>query len=445
MSRWNRRRVLKGMVGGVGVTVALPLLDFFLDGNGKALASGAPMPVRFGTWGYGLGGTPGGRFVPKKYGTNYDLPEELAAWAPIRDDVNLFTNGSAFPDASPNRNHFTGWVVSRTGIAPAAGAGPSETIDITIAKQIGNATRFSTLTATATADRRDTYSYYNASTPNPPEWSPLGFYTRLFGPEFQDPNADKFEKDPRVIARRSVLSGVMDETRGMMKVVGQADRERLDQYFTGLRQLERQFDQRLTRPEPIPSCVAPGQAPPDPAMDMSVEAVRMRHRLMAELMAMAVACDQTRVFNMTYSAGFASTIRPGFPMPHHTATHEEPVLPGVGYQENSSWFTMRAMEAWVDFVEIFKSIPEGDGTLLDNVLILGTTDVGYARTHSLDNMSVFLAGRAGGQVKSGQHIDLKGGSVAQVGYTALRLMGVDTPSWGTLSNTTKDVIGEALA
>lgn len=445
MSRWNRRRVLKGMVQGVGVTVALPLLDYFLDGNGKALASGAPMPVRFGTWGYGLGGTPGGLFVPRKTGANYDLPEEIASWAPVRDDISVFTNGVAFPDASPNRNHYTGWVVSRTGTAPAAGAGPSETIDITVAKQIGNATRFNTLTATATADRRDTYSYYNASTPNPPEWSPVGFYNRLFGLEFQDPNADEFEKDPRIIARRSVLSGVMDQTRSMMKVVGAADRERLDQYFTGLRQLERQFDQRLTRPEPIASCLPPGEAPADPMMDMSVDAVRMRHRMMAELMAMAVACDQTRVFNMTYSAAFSSTIRPGFPMPHHTATHEEPLHATLGYQENSSWFTRRSMEAWVDFVEVFKSIPEGDGTLLDNVLILGTTDVGYARTHTLDGMSVFLAGRAGGKVKSGIHVDLNGGSVAQVGYTALRLMGVNAPSWGTLSNQCSDVIGEVLA
>ena len=90
------------------------------------------------------------------------------------------------------------------------------------------------------------------------------------------------------------------------------------------------------------------------------------------------------------------------------------------------------MESWADFVQAFKAVPEGDGTLLDNVLILGTTDVGYARTHAIDGMPVFLAGRAGGKVKSGRHIDLDGGSVAQVGYTALRTLGIDTPSWGTL-------------
>lgn len=441
MSKWDRRRVLKGMVKGVGVTVALPFLDYFLNDNGTAMAQGAPMPVRFGTWGYGLGGT-GKLFVPQQTGRNYTLPEELASWAPIQDDVNLFTNGHAFPDASPNRNHYTGWVVSRTGIAPDSGSGPSETIDLTIAKKIGGATRFNNLTATATADARDTYSYYNASTPNEPEWSPLAFYKRLFGLDFQDPNADEFERDARVIARQSVLSAIMEQQSSLMKTVGVADRERLDQYFTGLRQLELQFTQRLTKPEPIASCVAPGEAPVDVSMDQSTESIKLRHQMMSELMAMAVACDQSRVFNMTYSAAFASTIKTGYEKPHHTCTHEEPVDEALGYQENASFFTRRAMESWVDFVEAFKKIPEGDGTLLDNVLILGTTDVGYARTHSVDGMSVFLAGRAGGKINTGNHIDLNGGSVAQVGYTALRAMGVDSPSWGTLSNETSEVIGD---
>ena len=443
MSKWNRRRVLKGMMSGVAVSVGLPLLDVFLNDNGTALASGKPMPVRFGTWGYGLGGT-ANIFVPKKTGTNYDLPEEIESWAPVRDDINLFSDASAFPDASPNGNHFTGWVVSRTGVAPASGAGVSETIDVTVAKQLGTATRFTSLTATATADARDTYSYINAATPNPPEWSPIQFYNRLFGPEFQDPNAETFKLDPRVMARRSVLSSVMEQSASMMKAVGTADRERLDQYFTGLRQLEKQFDQRLIKPEPIASCVPPGEAPVNPLMDKSADGVKLRHKMMTELMVMALACDQTRVFNMTYSAAFSSIIKPGYPKPHHTCTHEEPVDEKLGYQQTASWFTRRAMESWADFVQAFSTVPEGDGTLLDNVLILGTTDVGYARNHTIDGMAVFLAGRAGGRAKSGVHVDMKGRSVAQVGYTALRLMGLDTPSWGTLSNHSTEVISEVV-
>src|SRR5215831_17903887 len=88
---FNRRRVLKGMMYGSAVTVGLPLLDCFLDGNGAALADGTPIPERFGTWFWGLGMT-ASQFVPKKVGPDYDLPQELAALKDVKQHVNVFTN-----------------------------------------------------------------------------------------------------------------------------------------------------------------------------------------------------------------------------------------------------------------------------------------------------------------------------------------------------------------
>lgn len=444
MRNLSRRSVLRGVLGGGVVTVALPMLDFFLNNNGTAFASGAPMPVRFGTWGYGLGMTEN-IFVPKKYGTGYDLPEEIESWAPVRDHINLFTNSAAFPDDSPVPCHYTGWVIGRTGVAPKDGQTmPGETIDVTVANQVGSTTRFKSLTATATADVRSTYSYENATTPLAPEWSPLKFYERLFGPEFPNPNAESFTPDPQVMVRKSVLSGVMDQTKSLMKQVGAEDRQRLDQYFTGLRQLENQFAQRLKKPEPIAGC-RPGQAPAaDPPMDKTAESVALRHRMMTELLVMAVACDQTRVINMVYSGAASVVIKPGYEKPAHTTTHEEPVDKKLGYQPNASWFTRRTMECWAEFVDAFAQVKEGDGTLLDNMLIYATTDHGYARMHTLDRMPVFTAGRAGGKVKTGMHIDMNGGPLTQIGYTAMRVMGVDTPSWGTKSNRVSESISEIL-
>ena len=98
MTSFSRRRILKGMLNGSAVTIALPLLDCFLNENGTALASGADMPVRFGTWGYGLGGTTK-VFVPKKLGAGYDLPPEIASWERVRDHINLFTNTRGYLDA----------------------------------------------------------------------------------------------------------------------------------------------------------------------------------------------------------------------------------------------------------------------------------------------------------------------------------------------------------
>jgi len=430
-------------MNGGAVTVALPLLNCFLNGNGTALASGRPMPVRFGTWSWGLGMT-AKIFVPKKTGPNFDLPEEMASLEPVRDHINVFTNVTAFKDNNPLLCHRSGWVIMRTGTSPRDGNDiPGETIDVTISNQISRTTRFKSLTATATGDAKDSISYENSTTQNFPEWSPLKFYTRLFGPDFPDPNAESFSPDPRIMVRKSVLSGVMDETKSLMKKVGAEDRQRLDQYFTGLRQLEQQFNQRLTKPEPIEAC-RPGDGPADLPQGKDTELMAARHRMMTELMVMAVACDQTRVFNMSYTAQGTDTLKSGYEKPHHTCTHEEPEDPVLGYQPTASWFVRRSMESWAGFINAFTKIKEGDGTLLDNVLIYATTEVGYARVHSLDGMPMFTAGRAGGRMKTGLHIDMDGKAGSRVGYTALRVMGVDTPAWGTKSNYTNSEVGEIL-
>ncbi len=169
------------------MAVALPLLNCFLTDNGDALANGAPMPLRFGTWQWGLGMSEA-LFVPRKTGANYDLPPEIQPLAPIQKHINLFTNYRVFKDAAPNLCHHTGWVILRSGIAPlGADNRPGETLDVTVAKKIGSATRFQNLAATATGDVRDSFSYENGNSVTKPEWSPLRFYTRLFGTDFQNP------------------------------------------------------------------------------------------------------------------------------------------------------------------------------------------------------------------------------------------------------------------
>jgi len=441
----NRRTVLRGMLKGTAVSVALPLLNCFLNENGTALASGAPRPVRFGTWFWGLGGN-NEIFVPKRTGFDFDLPEEIAALAPVRQHINMYSNSLAISDTGRAGGHFAGWVINRTGNSPRSGGYiPGETIDVTIANQIGKTTRFKSLNATATGDAKVTHSYENATTPNSPEWSPMQFYTRLFGPEFPDPNARNFAPNPQVMVRQSVLSGVMDETRKLERQVGYEDRQRLDQYFTGLRSLEQQFQQRLTKPEPIEACQPYQAFAGDPRLGKEEHLVAERHRIMTDLMVMALACDQTRVFNMSYSEARSSTIRPGFERPHHTTTHEEPVDLQMGYQPSASWFVRRSMESWAYFVDAFSKVKEGDGTLLDNVLIYASTDVGYARTHAIDEMVMFTAGSAGGRIKTGQHVDMGDSPCTRLGYTALQAFGLDVPSWGQGSNATSQTISEVVA
>lgn len=443
-SSLSRRRVLKGILNGSAVTVALPLLDCCLNDNGNAFADGTPLPLRYGTWFWGLG-IAQKAFVPTKIGADYELPDEIAPLAPVKDKINVFTGFDVFKDDAPAMCHYTGWVVQVSGSAPQTpGDKPGESIDITMANLFGRQSRFKTLTAAATGDARTTYSYENRTTPTTAEWSPTAFYQRLFGPDFQDPNANEFKPNPRTMMRRSVLSGVMDDIKRVQAQVGAEDRARVDQYLTGLRHIEHQLDQQLTRPEPRPACSAPTAPKEDGAMGDTVAMMSSRHRLMTDLLVMAVACDQTRVFNMAYANAQSVVTRPGYEKPHHTDTHEEPIDEKLGYQPEASYFTRRAMDEWAYYVNAFNKIKEGDGTLLDNVLIHAFTDTAWARVHSLDNIAMLSAGRAGGRVKCGLHVAGGNSPATRLGLTAMHVMGVDLKDWGTKSNHTSRLISEIL-
>ena len=307
-----------------------------------------------------------------------------------------------------------------------------------MARKIGTETRFRSLSATATGDVRDSFSYENGNSVNAPEWSPLRFYQRLFGGDFQDPNAEEFTPDPRVLVRKSSLSLVLDDTRKLNKELGTEDRARLDQYFTGLRDLERRFDLQLTKPDPREACIVT-DAPEDLPSGLDAYLVSRRHRMMTDLMLMAIACDQTRVFNMFYASAFSATTKP-----HHTATHEEAVVDELHCQPNCSWYTRRAMDEWAYYVQALADFAEGDGSLLDNSLIYATTDQSFAKVHGIDGIPMFTAGTAGGRVKTGLHIDGGGSAGCRLGYTAMRLMGLDIASWGDKSNNTSSEISEIL-
>jgi hypothetical protein len=444
MSKHSRRKFLRGVLNGGVVSVGLPLLNCFLNENGSALANGAPIPQRFGTWQWGMGMNKA-LFVPKQTGMNFDLPPEIAMLAPVQQHINLFTNFDVYRDDAPNVCHHTGWVLMRTGIAPRNDTDlPGETIDVALARQIGKQTRYLSLSAAATGDARDSYSYEDGSSINTPEWSPLRFYHRLFGNDFQDPNAETFTPDPRIMVRKSALSAVLDDTRKLNNQLGAEDRARLDQYMTGIRDLERRFDLQLTRPEPRDACVI-ADPPRDLSNGTSADLVSQRHRMFVDLLLIAMACDQTRVTNLNYTSPFAGTTKPGYDKPHHTATHEEPFDEELQCQPNCSWYTQRAMDEWAYYVQALANFKEGDGSLLDNSLIYATTDQSYAKIHSIEGLPMFTAGNAGGLVKTGMHIDGAGDKACRLGYTLQRLFGLEIDAWGSKSNRTSSEIREIIA
>src|SRR5262245_54039141 len=102
----TRRTIWKAALYGVGgATFGLPLLNCFLDGNGTALASGAPIPLRFGTWMWGCGNSPD-RFFPKKEGADYDFPAELKPLEPFKKKLSVLSGFKVDLDGRPITPHF---------------------------------------------------------------------------------------------------------------------------------------------------------------------------------------------------------------------------------------------------------------------------------------------------------------------------------------------------
>ncbi len=448
--RFNRRSLLRGMIGGASVGMGLPLLNVFLNTNGTAYADGAPIPVRFGTyfWGLGLTDTPAGgtRWVPQKTGRGYEITPELEAIAGLQDKVSVFSGYRAIPDSKPNLVHWSGHASILSGTAPGTSSRfEAASFDTKIADAIGTSTRFKTLDIDASVSRRPiSYSTRTGSTFASPDVTPLEFYTRLFGPGFQDPNSDNWQPDPAIMLRQSVLSAVTDQRKALLASVGHDDQIKLEQYFASVRDMENQLAIQLERPEPREACVLP-KSPAAVPKAASVDVVNSNTKVMARLLAMGLACDQSRVFNFVHTGGTSETYIAGQSKIYHQITHDEPTDAKLGYQPETSKLASLVMQGLGDFLKELDAIPEAGGTLLDNCLVMAFSDTGYAKIHSIENIPIFLAGGAGGRHKAGQHIHEPGESVTRVSLTAMQLAGAPVGEFGTGSMRTARPISDVMA
>lgn len=438
----RRRQLLRGMLGGGAITVALPFLDCFLNDSGTALASGAPLPTRFGMWTWGIGFQPG-------YGVNekadtIELLMEAKALEPFKKDMNYFSGFNTPLDGRVNQVHYSGLIAARSGTAPSTTSDiPAPTLDVLVSDAIGGETRFRSLELATYG--RTSYSGRNTGAQNAAEESALAFYTKIFGPEFVDPNKAEFKPNPNVMVRQSVLSSVNEDAKRFAKMFGASDRQRMDEYFTSIRETERQLAMQLEKPPPNEACRVPAKPENIAAASSDMNSVLANNKLLANILAMAMACNQTRVFTMNFSRPISDLRKAGEAMSHHQLTHEEPVDAKLGYQPLVAWFNTQSMIGCADWVNAFASIKEGDGTLLDNSLLFAHADLTDARTHSVDGLPMMTFGKAGGKVKTGQMIKGGGSPLTRVGLTAMHVMGVQAGSWGTKSLQTSKPIGEILA
>ena len=424
MSRFpmDRRTVLKGLLGGAAITVGLPPLEAMFNANGTALADGGALPRRFVLWFWANGMLPE-RWTPEAagFGDEWQLSEQLLPLAPVKHRIAVVTGTEV---RLPNRiPHWSGTGGILSGRDPDGEEGDwtftGPTIDQILAQEIGGETRFRSLEVGMRPGGGVSFNGPNSR--NPFEDGPAEFFERIFGAGFTAPG-EEVMVDPRVGLRRSVLDAVMEQTAELESRVGTSDKQRLDQHLSGIRDLEL----RLARMEDDPPNLASCQRPDEPQANESFESLLERGRIMGELSAMALACDQTRVLSYAHSGPVDNYVYPGISDGHHRLTHDEPEP-----QEGVHDVTVQIMGELAGFIGKLDAIVEGDGTMLDNLALLATSGVSLARTHALDEYPLILAGSACGALKQDVHYrSSTRENASKVMLTVIRAMGLNPASFG---------------
>ena len=421
----SRRTFLRGL----GALVGLP----FLESLHAATAAAKP-PLRFG-WIFFPNGMVRDFWTPQGEGRDFQFNQTNAALAPVRDHVTLIGN-LAHDKARENgdgggahaRNgatYLTAVQAKKTG-GKDIHAGVS--IDQVIANQLGQHTRLPSLELGTEPSRKEgrcdsgysciymsNISWRSATQPSGIEINPRRAFDRLFGAS----GSEGERLRARSAARQSVLDFVADDTKRLQRQVSGSDRRKLDEYFESVRAVEKQIDQMAS----LPPIEVPGTSRPeaDPAGTVK------RIRLMYDLMALAYQTDATRV--ITFMTANAQTNRVydhlGITSGHHQLTHSS------GQEAEIQKIDRFMTEEFARFVGKLQSIPEGEGTLLDNCLITFGSAMGDGRKHDHGDLPCVVAGHAGGALSGGNYLRLKDETpMANLFVTTAHLAGTKLDRFG---------------
>jgi hypothetical protein len=417
------------MLGGTGVGVALPLLELMLNEHGDALADGSGFPARFGWWFFG-NGVHADKWVPQGTGPDWELSPQLMPLSPIKHNVNIISGLKVYlpnsvPHGSGPAGILTGGPLGEVGNNFENSAFGGKTLDQIVADEIGNDTRFKSIEV-AVERSDDSLSHTAAGMSNPPEYNPKALFERVFGTGFVEPG-DEPIIDPKLSLRRSVLDAVSEDALELQKRVGASDRARLEQHFENIRALEKQLAKLEEDPPNLASCMSPAEPLDEYPDESGVPQMSAISRAMSDMVAMILACDQTRVFSVQFSRPVSGVLYPGIGEAHHKLTHDE-----LGEQPLVNDIIEQIMDEMSYFLQALESVPEGTGTLLDNCAVLGFSDCSYGKSHAIDNYPLLVAGQACGKLKKGVHYKSPAAeNASKLGLTLLRVMGVPVTEFGT--------------
>ncbi len=433
--RLSRRAFLRG---AAGITLSLPTLDAMLDGRGRlwgtAHAQPAAPPVRLMTF-YFPCGTVLEEWTPEASGPDYALTPSLRALGgtaevpSVREYVNVLSNlrKQEYEDGVTEitaESHLrgTGTFATGVGVSPDGTGAGGASVDQVAVQALKPTTRFPSLVLAmgqANGVNLSHISWTKARTPVPPERSPRALFNKLFStgaPGVPNPQLEELAR-----RRKSVLDTVSGDLDRLQARVGANDRARLEEHLESVREVERQ----LTF-VPTTTCAAPEQ----PGSGLSPT---QSSKLMLKLLTLALQCDLTRVASFQLFQRYDSLRFPwlGIDRAHHDVSHD---TTPTGLRQQTAIVAWE-VELFAWFLHQLRSVPEGAGNLLDNCLIFFASEHSHGRSHEYKDMPVLLAGRAGGQVKTGRHIRYPAGTpYAKAFVSMLNYAGVPATRFGTYGN-----------
>ena len=398
----NRRTILRG----VGASVSLPLLDAMVP----ALSAQAPKPTPRLGFIYVANGVIQDQWIPKTTGRNFDLPRILRPLKSVQSHVNVLSGLShrqadTFGDGTGD--HPRSSAVWLTGVHAYDRSRPDVEVrlatsaDQIAAQQLGRTTQVPSiemnvdLPTQGSCDTGDcfyanTVSWRNPTTPNPADAHPRIIFERLFGD-----GGSAAERMARIRTNGSILDSVMQEVSSLGNTLGQGDRSKLNEYLDSVRELERRIQSVEKRG--IQSIDLPERPTDTPAQ------FEEHVKLMFDLQVLGFQADVTRVFTLMLSRELSSITFPqiGVPDPHHPVSHHrnDPEL-----IEKKAMIDTYHVELLTYFLEKLHATSDGDGTLLDQSMILYGGGMGDGNLHEHANLPCLMAGKLGGQFETGRHL-----------------------------------------
>ena len=439
----SRRTVLRGM----GVTVALPVLDAMLPAAtafAKTTAAASSSKTRLicmemvhGSAGATPIGLKKNLWAPEKVGSEFDLsPSSLSPLEPFRDYITIVSNidvrnAEAFTLPEIGGDHFRASAVFLTQSHPKQTQGSDvfagTSLDQLYAQKFGQDTPIPSMQLSIeNVDQAggcvygyscvytDTISWSSPNTPMPMVRDPRVVFDQLFGV-----GATPAERTANRRADRSILDWITAQVNGLRKELGAADRARLAEYLENIREIERRIQQVEARN-------ASGESRELPDAPIGVPDSFAEHvKIMMDLQVVAFASDVTRVFSFKLGRDGSSRSYPdsGVATGFHPASHH-------GEREDRIMDYSKINRYHVSMVpyllEKLKNTRDGEGTLLDNSLVIYGSPMGDSNVHNHKRCPLFLAGRMGGRLKGGLHVKAADGtSMANVMLTLLHNLGRD--------------------